>query len=480
MAFSSCSDRTVENARLLNNTPSIFPDYTCVTIPVNIAPMNFAMEQDGYDAISATFLTQDGKSLVADGEESIDIDADEWHSLLQESKGTALSVTVSARKNGQWETYKEFPMYVSPDTIDYSITYRLMSPGYQTFSKVDICQRTLSDLEEHVSYANTEVTNSCVNCHSFCNGDPNRQSLHIRGSKGATIIVRDGKATAYNTAAEGVNGKATYPYWHPSGRYIAYSSNIPNQSFHTNSVDKMDTYDLQADLYVYDLDRNEMILKPELTDSAYFFSNPMFSPDGKTLFFCRAEAKAMPRQMSEVRYELLSISFDENTATFGDTITTVLSLIADSASVSMPRMSSDGRFLVYCRTDFGGIPVCHHESDLWMLDMQTGDNRPMTEVNCPDKTDAFHNWSSTDRWLVFGSRRHDGMCTLPYFTHIDANGKATKPFLLPQANPKVFYNSQMKSYSCVEFVKAPAHFPAKEVAGMLERKEIDSWKPSWK
>jgi len=467
----SCST-TVDNLQQVNKLPDIYPDYTGVTIPVNIAPMEFAMNSDDYDQMSVIFKAKDGTEYEATGDNSIDIDADEWQSLLDKSSGDSLMVTVRARENDKWEEFKSFPMYVMPDSIDYSIIYRLIAPGYQTYSKMGVYQRELSTMDEVANYRNTEITNSCVNCHTTCQGNPNIQSLHIRGKKGGTVLVRKGKMTTYNTKIPDVTvGSAVYPYWHPSGNYIAYSTNNIHQSFYTTPTDLMDTYDIDSDLYIYDIEKNKISRSEALMDTAYFETNPAFSPDGKTLYFCRARHKELPAEVKDVHYDLMNVSFNPQTGEIGTKVDTVICASKDSMSISMPRPSNDGRYLIYCKDKFGGIPVTHHEADLWILDLQTGISRCMTEVNSPDYADAFHNWSSNDRWMVFGSRREDGTHTRPFFCYVDKDGVGRKPFLLPQKDPKNYYRELMLSYNCLEFVKGPCNFNAKEATKKLVNDE---------
>ena len=92
-----------------------------------------------------------------------------------------------------------------------------------------------------------------------------------------------------------------------------------------------------------------------------------------------------------------------------------------------------------------------------MLDLQSGERRPMDEVNSSD-TESFHNWSRNSRWMVFSSRRDDGLFTRPYFTHIDAEGHATKPFMLPQQNPRRFYRELFLSYNTPDFIRGKVDF----------------------
>lgn len=467
---------SVENEHAVNTLPDIYPDYTGVTIPVNIGPMNFAMSSDAYDGMSVLFRTSKGTEIEVQGENCIDIDSDDWKQLMQECVNDSLQITVRARKDNAWESFRTFSMYVMPDSIDYGIIYRRIAPGYQTFSKMGIYEYSLSDLSETTTFENTEITNACVNCHTTCTGNPNRQSFHVRGKNGGTVLITDGDINTYNTKIPDVTvGSAVYPYWHPSGDFIAYSTNNIHQSFHTTPDDVMDAYDINSDLYVYDLKTNNIILSEVLMDSTKFETNPCFSPDGRTLYFCRAERMEMPENIRDIRYDLCKVDFDPAAGKIGEKIDTVICASCDSMSVSMPRVSNDGNYLIYCKALYGGSPFSHHESDLWILDLKTGENRCMTEVNSPDFTDAFHNWSSNDRWMVFGSRREDGTHTRPFITYVDNKGIGRKPFLMPQHNPKVYYAELMMSYNCVEFVTAPCDVPTKAVATKLLDGENQQW-----
>ena len=58
---------------------------------------------------------------------------------------------------------------------------------------------------------------------------------------------------------------------------------------------------------------------------------------------------------------------------------------------------------------------------------------------------------------MFSSRRTDGLYTRLYFAHIDENGNASKPFMLPQSNPE--HNTiRMQSYNIPEFIKGEVPF----------------------
>lgn len=456
----ACTE-TVRNARQESTLPCLYPDYVGVTIPVNIAPLNFCMADEDALLVDAVITDSHGQQLHGQGGQTTDFDIDDWRQLLSQNAGDSLIVTVSAKYQDGWHTYQPFAFYVSTDSIDYGIAYRLIEPGYEVWSKMGIYERDLSSFDERALIENTEF-DGCVNCHAFNRADPRNLSLHIRGTHGATLLRIDGQMQVYNTATQQTLGTCVYPYWHPDGRYIAYSTNTTRQVFHIRHENRVEVFDGASDLQIYDTKTNELILSPLVKQDSVYETFPVFSADGKTLYFCSARAIAPgSNALDSIHYSLCSIAFDATTGSFGDRIDTLIDCATCKAgelgTVSFPRPSYDGRFLVYAVADYGQFSIWHHEADLWMLDLQTGERRPMSGVNSDD-TESFHNWSTNNRWMVFSSRRDDGLFTRPYFTHIDADGHETKPFMLPQKSPRRFYRERFLSYNVPDFITAPVDF----------------------
>jgi hypothetical protein len=67
------------------------------------------------------------------------------------------------------------------------------------------------------------------------------------------------------------------------------------------------------------------------------------------------------------------------------------------------------------------------------------------------QTDSYHCWSSSGRWFVFSSKRLDKLFTRPFFCYFGKDGKASKPFVLPQKDP-LFYDNFLKNYNIPELV----------------------------
>ena len=471
MGLMGCNE-TVSDSKQEAILPQIYPDYIGVTIPVNIAPLNFGMADENVLCIDAVITDRHGHTLHSQGEESVDFDLDDWHTLLGQNRGDSLSVTVSAKYDDGWHTYSPFSIYVNPDSIDYGICYRLIEPGYEVWSKMGIYERDLSTFDERALIENTQFE-GCVNCHSFNRGNPADMSLHIRGPHGATLLRQNyGPVTAYNTKTNQTLGLCVYPYWHPSGCYIAYSTNSTSQLFHSADHNRIEVFDTASDLQVYDVEKNELLLSPLLKQDSIFETFPVFSADGRSLYFCAArpplsfgKGKGV-ELLDSIRYNLYRIDFDPATGNFGDRIDVIIDAEAQHKSVSFPRPSYDGHFLCYTLSNYGQFSIWHHEADLYLLDLVTRESRPMVGANSED-TESFHNWSTNSRWMVLSSRRDDGLFTRPYFCHIDAKGNVSKAFMLPQRNPRRFYRERFLSFNVPDFIIGPTRFDSHQASHVI-------------
>jgi Tol biopolymer transport system component len=199
-------------------------------------------------------------------------------------------------------------------------------------------------------------------------------------------------------------------------------------------------------------------------------NTPAFSPDGQWLYFTTALRQVYPTDYDQEKYSLCRVSFDEKTGRIGEQVDTLINTREMGKSVSWPRPSYDGRYLMYTQTDYGYFTIWHPEADLWLLDLQTGETRPMTEINS-DRAESLHNWNVNSRWFLFTSRSEDGLYTRVYFSHFGNDGQATKPFLLPQRNPRQYYRRLLYSYNTPDFISRPVEINPREIGQRLESDE---------
>ncbi len=457
----ACSNLNIKTDKIVDVYPEIQPDYTDVTIPPNIAPLRFGLKMEAEDAI-ARFSTENYSFQVRMKKRTFPISEGDWKKLLAQSVGKQAKIELFVLTNGEWIAYKPFFIQVSTDSIDAYLAYRKIAPGYELWNHLGIYQRELSSFKETPILENYQTGENCMNCHSFHNCRADRFLFHMRRKFGGTYLVHGKEVEKLNTKTPETISDLVYPSWHPAGRYVAFSTNITKQFFFPNDPNRIEVYDMESDVVVYDTENHELITTPALFSKDAFETFPAFSADGKILYFCTAEARLMPDEFRKVKYSLCAISFDAETRTFGTEVDTLFSALREDKSVSFPRVSPDGRFLMYTRFDYGNFSIWHKESDLYMIDLQTGMHQCLDALNSPD-VESYHAWSSNGRWVVFSSRREDGLYTRPYFVHISETGKAAKPFLLPQSRSD-FYLDLMQSYNIPEFVDGKVKVPPRALA----------------
>lgn len=442
--------------------PEIFPDYAFVTIPPNIAPLNFSVP--GARQVKADFSDGERPLLSVSGDSTVRISEKAWRKLLREQQGKPVSVTVSVwnPEHPGGVRYRPFTWTVAADTIDRWIAYRLIEPGYESWNRMGIYQRDLSSFDEKSIVTNLHSRMACLNCHAFPQNSPDRFMFHVRGADGGTFIVREGnveKVKLNELAPEHKNG--SYPCWNPTGRYIAFSSNVTRQAFYDRGRQPLDVYDLESDLFVYDVENRRVLTDPRFFGQERWETFPGWSPDGKELYICSAEPCVVPIEYKKLKYALLRIPFDLETGRLGERVDTLYNPAVRGGSICYPRVSPDGKYLLYTEFDCGTMPLWRGESDLRMIDLATGAELD-TQVLNSEFPETYHGWSSNGRWIVFASRRVDTKCMRLFFSYLDDEGRFSKPFLLPQQDPA--YNTfRMKSFNIPEFIRDEVRVSRREL-----------------
>ena len=440
----------------LDTLPPIYPDYCNVTIPENIAPLNFLLRAD----CEAIEVKAGELVLNASGNEAV-FDIDDWKTLMQQSSGKEIEVTITALVNGTWKQYKSFRWQVVGDRVDPYLTYRLIEPDYEIWNHVQIQQRCVENFEVNALGHYEQLENRCMNCHTYANQDPQLSMMYVRGPGGGAILNSNGELQKLNIPG------SVYFGFSPTGRYITYSTQKIIPAFHSLASKRLEVYDAASNVFVADMQEHRVISSSLLSDSLKFETFPTFSPDGKYIYYCAADTVSLPRDIKNLQYSLVRIPFDETTGTIGTQVDTLFS----QRSVCHPRISPDGRYLLYTVADYGTFPIWHPEADLQIMNLQTGAIDSLSIVNS-EKSDTYHSWSSNSRWFVFASKRDDGLYGKPYFCYVDSQGKAHKPFCLPQQHP-TFYDNNLKSFNAPEIGKGKVPFDVHDVAKAMKQEPIN-------
>ncbi len=464
----SCNS-TIEVSQQSDEEVSAFPDYKDVTIPPNIAPLNFQVQVQEEVALLVTGIQGESIQVLGDAKGLFSIPAKKWKNLLEDNRGHDITLTVCHKTQDGWTAYLPFYMHVAQEEIDPYIAYRLIQPTYTFWNEMGIYQRDLGSFEQMPVYENAFTDYNCVNCHSFSSRDPEKMLFHMRAKHAGTVLRQGKNAEKLNTKTDETISALVYPFWHPTSEYIAFSVNDTHQSFFAHNQNVLEVFDNASDVVVYDVNRHEVFSTPLLKSDDAFETFPTFSPDGRSLYFCSAaKVDSLPLTYKDVHYSLCRIDVDVESRTFGSKVDTLYNAKTEGRSVSFPRISPDGRFMVVTLHDAGNFSIWHSEADLYIIDLQSGEMRALTEANSPDGTDSYHSWSSNSRWMVFSSRRMGDLYTRPFFTYIDADGVAHKPFLLPQKNPVEFYEDLFFCYNIPEFISDKVEFDQKDIARMMK------------
>ena len=447
-ALVSCS-KSYDNCVEINYKPTIYPDYTDVVIPVNIAPLNFKLVNNT-DLLKVEVKTKKQTVTLKCKNGKAFWNERKWRKLLSDNVNDTLFYTATIIDSiGQVVRCAPFWQVVSPDSIDSHIAYRLINTGYVLWDKMGIYQRCLENFKQKPIIENKSIDVACVNCHSFSAQNPKTMLLHIRKFNGGTAILYDGKLQKYNTKTDISMSAGVYPSWNPNGYLIAMSTNLISQQFHNNYGKRIYVSDSKSDIVLLNMKTQTLTTCPQLSTKA-LENLPAWAPDGRTLYYTSA-----PERVGEKGYDngywysLLRITYDESTNSWG-TADTVLRANDLGGSITFPKPSPDGRYIAFTFANRGYFTPFNSEADIHLLDLKTNEITVPEGVNS-QCAESNHGWSHNGHWLVVGSKWPDGMFTKPYFAHFDGNGNFSKRFLLPQEDPD-FYDGFTLNYNNTDFI----------------------------
>jgi hypothetical protein len=411
--------------------------------------MHFRIEEQG-ERFHVTISADAGEPIeITSRSGTIEIPSKRWRTLLGANRGEVLSIRAYTQSgDGTWQRFEPITNRIAVEDIDSYLAYRLLKPQYTFYRNLGVYQRDLESFDEDLILHGRSYEHGCVNCHTFLNHDPRNMFLAVRTPVygNAALLVRDGELSTVGTPFG-------HTAWHPSGRIAVFSRYDVRMFFHTARTEVRDVVEFNSLLGYYDLDTQTLKTDPVLADKTQLETQPTWSPDGRYLYFVSApmlweyRTKFPPDRYAELQYDLKRVSYDLETDTWGE-VETVLSAEETDRSILTPRLSPDGRFLLFVMCDYSCFALYQPSADLYLMDLET---REYARLACNSEfSESWHAWSSNGRWIVFSSKRPTGIFTRLYISYLDEDGRASKPLVLPRREPG-FYDSFVKLYNVPEF-----------------------------
>jgi hypothetical protein len=473
LLLAGCQARWPENATAVSRRPVMHPDFGGTVVPPNIAPLNFEVREPGVRFRARLDGEKGGSVDVSSRSGRIAWPARAWKELLARNRGAAVSVSITVQDGqGVVRTFDSVRFDVAPEDVDRNLVYRLIPPLDHYSVRMGIYQRDLEGFSERPLIENQNFavgSDGCMNCHSFRRNRTDRMSLQIRSTTFGRllVVIKDGVLQKVNTSASGFSkSPAAYQEWHPDGRHIAFSVNKVRPLEHTIGEHR-DAWDEDSDLAVYDTESNQVETTHDIADPSRRENWPGWSADGRTLYYCSAPQLPVS-ELLNVKYDLMRISFDAATGTWGKG-ETLVSAAQSGMSAAQPKESPDGRWLLFVLADHGNFPVYQPTAGLHVIDLKSGAVHPLTAAN--GGGNSWHSWSSNGRWIAFSSKREGGVLARIFFTYFDRDGQAHKPFVLPQEDPS-FYDSCTLTYNLPELTVEPVPLSPSQLGRAIATKVV--------
>ena len=381
-----------------------------------------------------------------------------WDSIKCLSDFDEIYFTV--KKTGDHKPPDRISFSISRDSVGAPVLYRQMPiPFVLAENKLDSMNFMLINVgsinKPHIAMKGFPV---CGNCHSF-SADGKTIGLDLDAGlrdKGGYFISPIMDTILFNIdnyrSWSKIEKRRTFGLFSkisPDGRYIVTTvkdrvviKNFPFGQLQHLAYSQL-FFPVNGHLAVYDRQTN--ILK-ELSGAnfdEYVQTNAVWTPDGKSIIFSRANALPMDSDMYEInvqnnslidqfverkktlKFNLYRIPFNNGN---GGTAEPIIGASDNGMSNYFPTVSPDGKWLIYCRAT--NFMLLMPDSRLYIVPVKGGKAR---KLNCNfNLMNSWHSWSPNSRWIVFASKGLSPYTDL-FLTHIDNWGNASIPVLIEKA-----------------------------------------------
>ncbi len=383
---------------------------------------------------------------------------DTWRQIKNLSSVQAVTVTIvglNCEKPNQCLSRGQVRISTSKNPVAAPIFYRdVPLPFSHVLTNLESIRWCLGDVSSYKPSTLLTDMKVCGNCHSFTpDGKTLAMDVDYGSDKGSyviaeiepqTVLEKDSVISWSDYRSE--DGEPTFGLLSqisPDGRYVI--STVKDRSVFSPVEDlyySQRFFPVTGILVVYDRQTKEFFPLAGADDRRYVQSNPVWSPDGKTILFARSKCYKLPNlkdptsalvtreEVSEFfeggkkfRYDIYRIPFNDGK---GGEPAPLPGASNNGKSNYFPRYSPDGKWIVFCQSD--SFMLLRPDSTLYIMPSAGGTPKEM-RCNFPEKMNSWHCWSPNGRWLVFASKA-GGPFTQLWLTHVDGDGNDTPAVLL--------------------------------------------------
>ncbi len=394
-------------------------------------------------------------------------DAATWQAIQSHSSESPATVTITGYTHARGASSQaRISLTTSSDPVGAPIFYRdvplMPSAGangtVQPLSPaaIHLIKWRLRDIRRPESRTVLTDMPTCANCHSFSrdgktmgidvDGPANDKGLYAVVPVARQMSIQNQDIVQWNT--DGEAGKVRVGFMSqvsPDGRcvlstFAGSDLDVSNTYYVTNFKDYRFLqvfYPTRGILEWYDRAAGKRQPLPGADDPRYVQTDGVWSPDGKSIVFARAEAKdpyppGQPKALrandpneTQIQYDLYRIPFNDGK---GGVPEPVEGASHNGMSNNFPKVSPDGRWIVFVQCRNGQL--MRPDSQLYIVPFAGGEARRLRANTA--LMNSWHSFSPNGRWLVFSSKSRSPY-TQMYLTHLDEQGNSSPAVLIDNA-----------------------------------------------
>jgi Flp pilus assembly protein TadD len=419
-----------------------------------------------------------------------------WSTIKAHSVERPAKVVIRGQRDAKVSSHGETEIWTSKDPVGAPIFYRdvplMPSENEQGVIKplapksVPLIAWRLRNVADKESRVVMEGLHTCANCHSFSDdgktlgmdmdGPQNDKGLYALVDVKPEMTIGRDELVAWSNFRGKMGSKLRVGFMSrvsPDGRYVMTTVNDPGID-QTDYERRKKPVDLIRNYYVenfkdyrflqvffptrgvlawYSRGAKRLEYLPGADDPRFVHANAVWSPDGRYLVFARGNATdpyppGRPRATFSndpnelpMRFDLYRIPFNDGK---GGKAEPIEGASNNGMSNSFPKISPDGRFIVYVQAKNGLL--MRPDSQLFIVPTAGGKARRMA-CNTP-LMNSWHSFSPNGRWLVFSSKSRSPY-TQMFLTHIDEAGNDTPAILIENST------AANRAVNIPEFVNVP-------------------------